>query len=114
MKNVLLNIELINSAAFRFLQDSHQGNAWRYIRMVTIAAKANRRGGRGRVQKYDKTPYGATELARTHERSSGYYYVEIWEAFLAECLEHGLLVVDPADGCYVINNWHLWVPGGGR
>lgn len=98
-----LDVDLCDDPAFERLQDENEGHPWRFIRLVTIAKRANRKG---RVERADGATITVRELARNHD-GRGEEYVRAWESFLSLCVELGLLAIDE-DGCYRIEHWRRW------
>lgn len=99
-----LDIDICEDAAYLDLYDAHPGHPWRMIRLVSLAKRANQRG---RILRTDGVPLDAKALARLHD-GKGLELIELWESFLALCVELGLLDWMEEEACYKIRHWRRW------
>lgn len=103
MLYVMFDIEILDEPAFLDLADTDPGHPWRYLRLVQIAKRANEKG---RVLSPNGIPLDARSLSRVHEGRG--VSPEVWEQFLAQCLNLSLLAWDDLAGCYQVTNWRRW------
>lgn len=100
MLGVIFDIDSMDEGEFVILFSAQRDNAYRWIRLLQIARRAN---SKGQILQSNGAPISARFLAAMHRDPDG---VEGMEAFLATALEVGLLVIE--DGIYRIVDWTRW------
>lgn len=95
------DVDILDDVDFIELQEVDAGNAWRFMRLISLAKRINRKGI---VTKPGGRPYSIEQLAILHDRTKS--AAKAWQEFLTLAVELGLLEWDE-EGIRILQ-WSRW------
>lgn len=102
MLSALLDVDIMDESEFALLQEADPQHWWRWCKLVQIAKRANFGGC---IVRSDLRPWTATDLA-VYTRQLP--LLEVWQAFLDQCILLGLLDEDKNTKSFRIVHWSRW------